>query len=205
MQPVDESMIRDSLPPLGQTIAIARDRAFAFAYPHLLHNWRKAGAALRFFSPLADEAPDPAADAVFLPGGYPELHAGRLAGNATFLSGVRDARGLVYGECGGYMVLGEALVDAEGRSHAMAGLLPVVTSFAARQLHLGYRELTPLPGAPWSKALRGHEFHYSTLVSEGAADRLFAARDTVGDALPPMGLRREQVCGSYAHVICEAP
>ena len=67
------------IPPLGQHIAVARDQAFAFAYPHLLESWRRAGSALSLFSPLADQAPDPAADAVFLPGGYPELHAGRLA------------------------------------------------------------------------------------------------------------------------------
>ena len=204
-QPVDESATHVMLPPLGQTIAIARDRAFAFAYPHLLHHWQKAGATLRFFSPLADEAPDPGAEAVFLPGGYPELHAGRLASNAAFLAGIRTARGLVYGECGGYMVLGEALIDAQGQSHAMAGLLPVRTSFATRQLHLGYRELTPLPGAPWTNPLRGHEFHYSTLVSEGEADRLFDVSDTRGDPLPAIGLRRGRVCGSYAHVIAAAP
>ncbi len=204
-QPVDESRSRESLPPLGQRIAIARDRAFAFAYPHLLHHWRKAGAELTFFSPLADEAPAADADAVFLPGGYPELHAGKLAGNANFLSGLITASGTVYGECGGYMVLGEALIDANGYSHAMAGLLPLVTSFEKRQLHLGYRILLPLAGAPWMKPLHGHEFHYSTLVSEGAADRLFEAQDAIGDPLAAMGLRRGKVMGSYAHVICERP
>jgi cobyrinic acid a,c-diamide synthase len=201
----DESVIRESLPPLGQTIAVARDQAFAFAYPHLLHGWRAAGATIRPFSPLADEAPDPRADAIFLPGGYPELHAGRLAANTRFLAGLRQASGLVYGECGGFMVLGDALVDAEGHSHAMAGLLPLTTSFAARKLHLGYRQLTPRPGAPWSKPLRGHEFHYSTISAEGAADRLFGAADATGTALPPMGLRRGRIMGSYAHVISEAP
>lgn len=204
-QPVDESLSRESLPPLGQKIAIARDRAFAFAYPHLLHHWQQSGATLSFFSPLADEAPSADADAIFLPGGYPELHAGRLASNAQFMSGLRSAKGLVYGECGGYMVLGEALIDAEGRAHAMAGLLPLVTSFEKRKLHLGYRILQPLTGAPWSKLLRGHEFHYSTLVSEGAAERLFEAQDAIGDPLAAMGLRRGRVMGSYAHVICEGP
>lgn len=201
----DESVIRDSLPPLGQSIAIARDRAFAFAYPHLLHHWQRAGASLSFFSPLADEAPIPGADAVFLPGGYPELHAGKLASNGTFLGGLRKATGLVYGECGGYMVLGDALIDAGGQSHAMAGLLPLTTSFASRKLRLGYRQLTPLPGAPWGGPLCGHEFHYSTIASEGVADRLFEASDAAGHPLPPMGLRRGQVIGSYAHIICEAP
>ncbi|WP_339950543.1 cobyrinate a,c-diamide synthase [uncultured Albimonas sp.] len=192
------------LAPPGQRVAVARDAAFAFAYPHLMADWRAQGAELSAFSPLADEAPDPEADAVFLPGGYPELHAGRLAGAARFLDGVRAAaaRGAaVYGECGGFMALGEALVDAEGRAHAMAGLLPVTTSFAARKMTLGYRRLAPREGALWSGPLRGHEFHYATILEEGAAERLFEAADAAGEALAPMGLRRGRVMGSYAHLI----
>ncbi|MBY0430119.1 MAG: cobyrinate a,c-diamide synthase, partial [Rhodospirillales bacterium] len=114
------------LPPLGQRIAVATDEAFAFAYPWALEAWTQAGAEILPFSPLADSAPDAHADAVYLPGGYPELHAGRLAGNAVFLAGLRAAaaRGSpLFGECGGYMVLGEGLVDAQGRRHAHAGLL----------------------------------------------------------------------------------
>jgi cobyrinic acid a,c-diamide synthase len=192
------------LKPLGQSIAVAADDAFSFAYPHVLDGWRRAGATLSFFSPLADELPDPRADAVFLPGGYPELHAGRIAAASRFLDGLRRHPGLVYGECGGYMVLGETLTDAEGRPHAMAGLLPLATSFATRKLHLGYRRLTPLGNAPWADDIRAHEFHYSTLTTEGTADRLFAAHDAAGTPLPPMGLRRGRVMGSYAHAICEA-
>ncbi|MBV9522824.1 MAG: cobyrinate a,c-diamide synthase, partial [Alphaproteobacteria bacterium] len=130
------------LPPPGQRIAIARDDAFLFAYPAMLEGWRRAGSTLHFFAPLADEAPDAGADAVFLPGGYPELHAGRLAGNRRFLQGLRAAaaRGAaLHGECGGYMALGTRLIDGAGVSHAMAGLLPLVTSFKTRRLHLGYR------------------------------------------------------------------
>lgn len=203
-EPTCSATRRAVLSPLAQTIAIARDEAFSFAYPHLLDGWRKAGASLSFFSPLADEAPDEKAEAVFLPGGYPELHAGKLAANARFLDGLRTHSGLVYGECGGLMVLGESLTDAEGKSHAMAGLLPLATSFASRKLHLGYRRLKPLPGTPWNKPLNAHEFHYSTIAHEGAADRLFEAADAGGAALPAMGLRRGRVMGSYAHIICEA-
>jgi cobyrinic acid a,c-diamide synthase len=202
--PVSVTASHRALPPLAQSIAIARDDAFSFAYPHLLDGWRKAGAGLSFFSPLADEAPDPEAGAVYLPGGYPELHAGRIAANARFLEGLRGHAGLIYGECGGFMVLGETLIDSNGMAHDMAGLLPLSTSFATRKLHLGYRRLTPLPGAPWSRELTAHEFHYSTLTAEGAADRLFAARDAAGEALPPMGLRRGRFMGSYAHLIAEA-
>ncbi|WP_421695225.1 cobyrinate a,c-diamide synthase [Aestuariivirga sp.] len=192
------------LKPLAQSIAVARDEAFSFAYPHLLDGWRNQGASLSFFSPLADEAPDPAALSVFLPGGYPELYAAKLSANATFLDGLRGHPGLIYGECGGYMVLGESLTDAEGITHPMAGLLPVVTSFASRKLHLGYRRLTPLSPAPWIAPLNAHEFHYSTLVSQSAAEPLFDAADATGERLAPMGLRRGRVMGSYAHVICEA-
>ena len=92
--------------PLGQCVAVATDQAFAFAYPHILAGWRAAGATIVPFSPLADEAPVADADAVFLPGGYPELHAGRLAANQLFQSGLRRAASradtVIYGECGGY-------------------------------------------------------------------------------------------------------
>jgi cobyrinic acid a,c-diamide synthase len=87
--------------PPGQRIAVARDAAFGFLYPHLLDGWRRAGAELRFFSPLADEPPPPGCDACWLPGGYPELHGGRLSGNAAFLDGLRGFAGPIHGECGG--------------------------------------------------------------------------------------------------------
>ncbi|MCP5080749.1 MAG: cobyrinate a,c-diamide synthase [Alphaproteobacteria bacterium] len=186
-----------ALPPPAQKIAVARDAAFAFAYPHLLSAWRAAGAEISLFSPLGDEASG-AADLVILPGGYPELHAGRLAGNARFLEGLRTAHA-VYGECGGYMVLGDGLVDADGSRHKMAGLLRLETSFEKRKLHLGYRSLTPLGGL-WDMPLAAHEFHYATtLKAEGEA--LFAATDAEGVALTDMGLRNGGVGGSFAHVI----
>lgn len=199
-----ESLQAPILPPLAGKIAVADDLAFSFAYPHILQGWRKAGAELSFFSPLRDEAPAPGCEAVFLPGGYPELHGGRLAGNLAFLNGLRNSKALIYGECGGFMVLGDAIIDAQGQSHAMAGLLPLTTSFAARKLHLGYRQLKPL-GGPWTKPLRGHEFHYSSIAGEGAADRLFMASDASGQDLGSIGLKRGKVMGSFAHIICEAP
>ena len=175
--------------------------AFAFAYPHLLNDWRKQGAELSFFSPLNNETPK--GEAVFLPGGYPELHAGKLAANTDFLNALRQHEGLIYGECGGYMVLGDAIIDAEGKSHATAGLLPVTTSFANRKLQLGYRQLKPR-NAPWDLPLRGHEFHYSTIASQGAADPLFHASDAAGNDLGPIGQRVGNVMGSYAHIISVA-
>lgn len=195
---------RPDLPPPAQVVAVARDRAFGFFYPHLLDDWRAAGAEVLPFSPLADEPPDPRAQAIHLPGGYPELHAGTLVGARRFRAGMQRAAAAgaaIYGECGGYMVLGEALEDATGVAHPMLGLLPLRTSFARRRLTLGYRRLTPCPGAPFAGALMAHEFHYATIVEEGRADRLFEARDGAGAPLPAMGLRRGKVCGSFAHVI----
>ena len=193
------------LPPLGQRIAVARDTAFAFAYPHLLGGWRAQGAELSFFSPLADEAPDMSADAVYLPGGYPELHAGVLAAAAGFKTGMlaaADRGALVYGECGGYMVLGDRLVDAGGTAHKMLGLLPVSTSFAARRRHLGYRRVEM--DFPWEGAMTAHEFHYASIVAQGAATPLLRATDAVGADLGAMGLRVGRVGGSFLHVIDRA-
>ncbi len=110
----------------------------------------------------------------------------------------------IFGECGGYMTLGEGLIGADGTRHAMLGLLPLTTSFAERRRHLGYRRLTPLGGAPFDAPLMGHEFHYATIVSEGAADRLFAVTDAAGTDLPPAGLRRGAVAGSFMHLIDRA-
>jgi cobyrinic acid a,c-diamide synthase len=204
-RPVAETAATDPLPPLGQRIAIAGDIAFAFAYRHLLDGWRRLGAEVVPFSPLNDEAPALDADAVFLPGGYPELHAARIAGNSGFMHGLARAarRGaLIYGECGGYMVLGKALTDKDGNRHRMAGLLPHETSFAVPRLHLGYRRLSHDSPLPWPRTLRGHEFHYARL-SEGGGDGapLFAASDSEGRALPPMGARDGRVMGSFAHIV----
>ncbi|MEM9796477.1 MAG: cobyrinate a,c-diamide synthase [Pseudomonadota bacterium] len=184
------------LTPPAQRIAVASDAAFAFAYPHLLQTWRRAGAEIAFFSPLADEAA-PAADLIYLPGGYPELHAGRLAASTAFLTSLKGRD--VYGECGGFMVIGDGLIDADGARHAMAGLLRLETSFAERRLHLGYRRLHATEG-PFTGPWNGHEFHYATTLRADGAP-LFAARDAAGDDLPPMGLRNGAANGSFAHLI----
>jgi cobyrinic acid a,c-diamide synthase len=192
------------LPPLGQTIAVARDEAFAFAYPHILSGWREQGVELSFFSPLKNEVPEPEAEAIYLPGGYPELHAGRLASATSFRAGMigaRDRGAVVYGECGGFMVLGESLTDAGGIAHPMLGLLPVETSFATRTRHLGYRKLKGRPGTLYSGQYRAHEFHYSTLVRQGEGMALFDAEDATGAALGAHGLQIGRVAGSYMHLI----
>ncbi|WP_407526060.1 cobyrinate a,c-diamide synthase [Methylobacterium oryzisoli] len=199
----------DALPrPPGQRIALARDAAFSFVYPHMAAGWRAAGAEIHLFSPLADEAPPETCDACWLPGGYPELQAGRLGAATTFLDGLRAfARTRpVHGECGGYMVLGEGLEDAEGVRHAMAGLLPVATSYAKRKLHLGYRVATLLADGPLGRAgarLVGHEFHYASELTAPPDEADALARVTDGEDRP-LGLaghRRGHVSGSFFHLI----
>jgi len=188
------------LPPPAQRIAVARDAAFTFTYRHLLRDWRRLGAEILTFSPLADE-PVPDADLIILPGGYPELHAGRLATATKFISSLRKTaqHTLIYGECGGFMVLGDTLVDTDGVPHRMAGLLPLDTSLAVPELHLGYRHLTPL-GGPFERDLAAHEFHYASVVrAEG--NPLFRAWDAEGTELPPTGIQVGRVCGSFAHII----
>ncbi len=180
------------LPPPGQRIALARDSAFSFVYAHLLAAWRAAGAEILPFSPLQDEAPDESCDACWLPGGYPELHAGRLAAAENFRTGMaRFAQTRpVHGECGGYMALGTALVDAAGTAHPMLGLLGLETSFARRKMTLGYREarlLAPSPLGPVGSAVRGHEFHYATITTRGEDDPLADLTDGQGNRIGPEG------------------
>lgn len=190
--------------PPAQRIALAQDAAFSFTYPHLLAGWRDAGAEILPFSPLADQAP-PDADLVWLPGGYPELHAGTLAAAKTFLTGLRahaETRP-VHGECGGYMALGQALIDKDGTRHDMAGLLGLVTSYEKRKFHLGYRRATlaaPMPGLAAGQALRGHEFHYSTILNQPDAP-LAEVADADGNPVPETGSRRGNVTGTFFHLI----
>jgi cobyrinic acid a,c-diamide synthase len=203
-QPLSHADPLPPLPPLGQRIAIARDDAFAFTYPHWLTGWRAAGAELTFFSPLLDQAPDPAADAVFLPGGYPELHGPALSNAQTFATGLHaaQARGaLIYGECGGFMVLGQTLTDRTGTTYPMTGLLPHATRIDRPKRTLGYRRLGHHSALPWPSALLGHEFHYSSAHGSPDQTPLFTASDASGAALAAMGIAQSNVLGSYAHVI----
>lgn len=195
------------IPPLGQRIAVARDDAFAFCYPAVLEGWRSAGSEIELFSPLANEAPSDSADAIYLPGGYPELHGGKIAANWEFLDGLQraaDTSKPIFGECGGYMVLGHGLTDSDGRRHPMAGLLPLETSFATRRLHLGYRRATLAKAGPLGGArtrFRGHEFHFATVVEEGPGLPLFRIEDANGNDLGETGLADRRVMGSFIHLI----
>jgi len=194
------------LVPPAQRIAIARDAAFSFFYPHLEQAWRRAGAELAFFSPLADEAPPADCDFCWLPGGYPELHAGRLAAAQNFLQGVRRfaASKPVHGECGGYMVLGRSLVDATGAAHEMLGLLGLVSSFASRRMTLGYRQAALLHDGPLGgkgARYRGHEFHYATIVEQGGDEPFADVADAHGSPATPAGGQRGFASGSFFHLI----
>ncbi|MFO1159249.1 MAG: cobyrinate a,c-diamide synthase [Reyranellaceae bacterium] len=194
------------LPPPGQRIGVAQDPAFSFLYPHLVARWREAGAEILPFSPLADQAPDPRVDIVWLPGGYPELHAGALAAASRFHEGLRAlaARGVaIHGECGGYMVLGQGIEDQSGQRHAMAGLLALETSFAQRRLHLGYRRARLSSACPLGDAgseIFGHEFHYASMLASGD-EPLVECCDAAGTVVPEAGARRGPVSGTFFHFI----
>jgi len=215
--PLKTDNVPDAAPypvqPIGQHIAIAADEAFSFCYPLTIDGWRAQGVEISFFSPLDDQSPDESADAVFLPGGYPELYGYRLSSASRFQEGLRAAVGrgaLVYGECGGYMALGKGMIDADGARHAMAGLLPLETSFATRQLHLGYRQVEldtggalgcgGLLGKPGTR-YRGHEFHYATVLNESPGAPLFKCLDVSGNDLGLAGLADGRVMGSFIHLI----
>jgi cobyrinic acid a,c-diamide synthase len=199
--------------PPGQRIALARDAAFSFVYPHLLQGWRDAGAEVLPFSPLANETPDPSADVCWLPGGYPELHGATLADANNFRTGLRAFAETkpVHGECGGYMAMGEAIIDKDGIRHPMVGLLSLVTSYEKRKMHLGYRLARlaqPIPGHTSGSSLRGHEFHYSTILSQPDAP-LAEVIDANGDPVPETGSTRLQPggglsTGTFFHLIAGA-
>ena len=181
----------------GRRIAVARDAAFCFIYQANLDTLRALGAELVFFSPLADAAlPD--CDALWLPGGYPELHAQRLGANASLIESLRAhvaAGKPVWAECGGMMALFDAIVDMEGVAHAMWGLLPGSVTMQKRLAALGPQQLELTSGT-----LRGHTFHYSTaatVVAESArtARPGMPAEPGKGEAV----YRQGSVRASYFH------
>ncbi len=197
---------RATLKPPGQRIALAYDAAFSFVYAHVLDGWRNDGAEIVPFSPLSDEPPPDGCDVCWLPGGYPELHAGALAAARRFIDGVTrfaETRS-VHGECGGYMVLGEGLEDAKGTRHAMAGLLSHATSFAKRKLHLGYRQARLIADHPLGASgdvVRGHEFHHATIVDQGRDDPFVEVTDAQGRPVTETGSRRGLISGTFFHAI----
>jgi len=161
--PPAPASMEEYTPLQGTTIAIARDAAFMFLYPANLEALRALGAELTFFSPLADEPVPTDAHAVYLPGGYPELHAQVLSEAATWRTSIRAAHaaGLpIVAECGGMMALADSLADQSGAVWPMAGLLPGTVAMQPRLAGLGPQGLTTAAGV-----LRGHTFHYSKLTT----------------------------------------
>lgn len=196
-------------PPPGQRIALASDAAFSFTYPHLLAHWDQCGADILPFSPLADEVPAPDADVIWLPGGYPELHAGALAAAKTCMGAIRKHAKTrpVHGECGGYMALGQRLIDKDGTAHEMLGLLGLVTNYEKRAFHLGYRQARAATATKLSSellagggSLRGHEFHYSTIIEQPDAP-LFHVVDANGESVAETGSSRGNATGTFFHMI----
>ena len=197
-----------STPPPGQHIALARDEAFSFTYPHLLSHWRERGSQISYFSPLQNEPPNRDADVIWLAGGYPELHAGKLANADKCFAAIRlhAKTRPVHGECGGYMVLGKSLIDKDGIAHDMLGLLGLVTSYEKQKFHLGYRKATVICDTKLFKkntSWRGHEFHYSQILSQ-PDETLFKVVDASGEAVQETGSVRGQVTGTFFHLISKA-
>jgi cobyrinic acid a,c-diamide synthase len=188
--------VADTGTPLaGRTIAIAHDAAFMFLYPANLRLLESMGARLRYFSPLADEAVPSDADALYLPGGYPELHAARLSEAGRWHASLRGSHAAgvpIYAECGGMMALAERLVDKDGASWPMAGLLPGTVVMQARLAGLGPQSMPTSQGL-----LRGHTFHYSRLenAAEAVGHTLKQPNGAQGEALYRSGSLR----ASYFH------
>ncbi len=200
---------RDSVPPLlrGRRIAVARDAAFSFIYQDNLEFLRQAGAELSEFSPLAGD-PLPTADAVWLPGGYPELHLDTL--NSRSNPGHKLARdlaahcqrgGVIYAECGGLLYLMESLTDKQGQRADMAGLLPGHAAMTARLTALGFQSVDLDPS--WGRGqdhneLRGHTFHHSRLDTPMTPAAIARPQDPLldGEAV----YRHNGITASYLHL-----
>lgn len=187
-------------------IAVARDAAFNFYYADNLELLARAGARLVEFSPLRGDGIPPEADGIYLGGGFPEEFAADIAGNASFLAGLRAAAGQgmpLYAECGGYMVLARTLTDRAGAVHRMAGIVPAHAVMQERRAALGYREVTALQDSLLLKQgerLRGHEFHYSVMNCEAGEPPAYAYESKGRGGTHPEGYLQVNVLAAYAHI-----
>lgn len=218
----DESPHTKGDPQTGQSlsfarkprIGIARDEAFCFLYAHMPAVLEELGADYIYFSPLRDARLPTHCDALYFPGGYPELHAATLASNAAMQNAVRDfaASGRrIYGECGGYIYLMES-VEVQGTVWPMSGCLPLRCRLEDTRAALGYREVAPVHAAEGAGGLecagdedvgprgRGHEFHYCRLLEEPGAEALWQTWDRAGRALPAEGIRHGNIFASWVHL-----
>ncbi len=187
----------------GVPVAVARDEAFCFAYAETLDALREAGASLRFFSPLGDAALPGDACALYLPGGYPELHAAGLAENADMRRAVRDAvaGGMpTVAECGGFLYLGQTLEDGGGRAYPMAGVLPGEAVRRERLVRFGYAELSAAGASMLfrpGEAAPVHEFHYWDSTENG--DGLVARKPLTGRSWQ-CGFVNEHLYAAFPHL-----
>ena len=183
-------------------IGVARDAAFCFYYQDNLDLLRRFGAEIIEFSPLHDAHLPPQLDGLYLGGGYPELHAAALAANQTMLAGIRNFKGCIYAECGGFMYLTREIIDAEGAPHRMAGLFPTSARMQKTRSRLGY--VTVQPAAEWNwlnpqMTLRGHEFRYSAIDAMPAAvPRRYRVQSNNGEHAEGYSVGR--VLAGYVHL-----
>jgi cobyrinic acid a,c-diamide synthase len=211
-------------------IAIAYDRAFSFYYEDNLDLLREAGAEIIKFSPLSDCRLPEDADAVYIGGGYPELHAKQLSANKSMLESLKEFAGrgkAVYAECGGFMYLTEGIYDQENAFHSMAGVFPFKTGMKKSRAALGYREAVLKQDSifgPKGSTVRGHEFHYSEIADRGQESGIgntklkplshfnpptlkssnpsliYSVKDGSGNKLKDEGYRINNALGSYIHI-----
>jgi cobyrinic acid a,c-diamide synthase len=201
--PADVDTELPATEPTGAIVAVASDAAFCFRYPATIERLRKR-ATVKTFSPVAGDAV-PDCDGVYLPGGYPELHAPELAASPTIDElGERASEGLpVFGECGGLMAMSQSLTTTDGESHAMAGILPADVTMRDRYQALDHVELDATTGtltADRGETLRGHEFHYSEASVDDDARFAFDVRRGDGIDGNHDGLLEYDSLGTYAHV-----
>jgi cobyrinic acid a,c-diamide synthase len=195
-------------------IAVAYDRAFSFYYEDNLDLLREAGAKIIKFSPLSDSKLPEDANAVYIGGGYPELHAETLSANMSMLESVKkfaDRGGPVYAECGGFMYLTEGIYDQENAFHSMAGVFPFKTGMTKSRAGLGYREAVLKQDSifgPKGSTVRGHEFHYSNIITSNQqsaesgqrTDSIYSVKDGSDHYIYDEGYRINNALGSYIHI-----
>lgn len=194
---------RAETPPARVRIAVARDEAFCFIYAETLEAFRDAGAEVLFFSPLRDTALPENIGGLYLPGGYPELHAKELSENTSLLREIKQKieSGLpTAAECGGFLYLGQSLTDAEGQSWPMAGVLPGEAKDAGRLVRFGYAELSADSDSLLFRAGESfpiHEFHHWDSTANGVA---LAAKKPVGGAAWRCGFIDEHFYAGFPHL-----
>lgn len=195
-------------------IGVARDSAFHFYYKDLFDALAAAGCETVFFSPLSDRRLPEGISGLYLGGGYPEAHAPALAANGELLATIRDyaaSGGPLYAECGGLMYLSRGLLDEDGRFHSFLGILPSRTRMLSAKKALGYVEVTLTADSLWGRCgdvFRGHEFHYSELIDDPAADpswrTVYALRRRRSETVEREGYQKGAVLASYTHLVYAA-